>query len=158
MSSLPSYSPGTKAVIFDLIGTCTDWHSVILPALHAAPALPGLPPEAIDQLALDWRAGFFKELRDRFEAGQPTEDIDVTHRRVLNYLLLAKGIKPSDGWGNEVRTGLVESWHSQKGEILITSFQEFSRATSHTDARPARMAGRIRRDLQAQGEVYRVID
>lgn len=120
MPTPPVYSLGIKALIFDLIGTCTDWHSTILPALHAAPKTPALPPEAIDQLALDWRAGFFKEVRDRYEAGQPTEDIDVTHRRVLNYLLLRKGVKPSDGWDDDVRTDLVDRWHSQRGKILLT--------------------------------------
>jgi len=111
------YSPGTKALIFDFMGTCTDWHSSVLPALQAAPPLLGFSPESTAQLALDWRAGFFKEIQERYQAGQPTEDIDITHRRVLNYLLLAKGIKPSDGWNDEVRSRLVQSWHSQKGGV-----------------------------------------
>merc|ERR1711939_774045 len=30
--------PNLKAIVFDLMGTCCDWHSSILPALQASPA------------------------------------------------------------------------------------------------------------------------
>ena len=107
-------STHTKALIFDLMGTCCDWLSSILPALEAAPPLPALPRDKLRQFALSWRAGFFKEISIRFQAGQPVEDIDITHRRVLNYLLTAKGITPSH-WDDSVRVRLVEAWHTQQG-------------------------------------------
>ena len=46
----------------------------------------------------------------RYEAGQPVEDIDVTNRRVLNWLLLKRGVTPAM-WDDGVRKSLVESWH-----------------------------------------------
>lgn len=110
----PAPSSGPRALIFDLVGTCTDWYASILPALHSAPSIPLLPPSSLPTLAADWREGFFKEARMRYEARQPVEDIDVTHRRVLNWLLLARGVTPAM-WGEEIRERLVRAWHGQRG-------------------------------------------
>ena len=114
MSSATIAPSNPKALIFDLMGTCCDWYSSILPALQAAPAIPSLPTSELGQLAVDWRAGFFREVDTRRKAGQPLEDIDVTHRRVLNWLLLERGITPAQ-WNDEVRNELVRAWHVQKG-------------------------------------------
>ena len=113
MSQL-EYDPnsGPKALIFDLMGTCCDWKSSILPALQAAPSVSALPPNSLLGLATDWREGFFKEAANRYEARQPVEDIDVTHRRVLNWLLLARGITPAQ-WDDTVRSRLIQAWHVQ---------------------------------------------
>ena len=112
-----SNSPAVpKAIVFDLMGTCVDWYSSILPALERAPTIPALPAESLPQLAVDWRAGFFKETRVRREARQPIEDIDVTHRRVLNWLLLARGVTPAQ-WDDGVRNKLVAAWHEQIGGV-----------------------------------------
>ena len=50
----------------------------------------------------------------RREASQPVEDIDVTHRRVLNWLLLARGVTPAQ-WNDGVRNKLVGAWHEPRG-------------------------------------------
>ncbi|KAF1992517.1 haloacid dehalogenase [Aulographum hederae CBS 113979] len=100
--------PRPKAIFFDLMGTCLDWHSSILPAL------PGTSPEPshqdISQFALDWRQGFFDELHARFLRGDAQEDIDVTHRRVLDSLLEARNVD----WTEEERVRAVGSWHCMK--------------------------------------------
>ncbi|KAJ7130133.1 haloacid dehalogenase [Mycena epipterygia] len=97
------------AVIFDLMGTCTDWRSSILASLQQQK-----PQTTIDlpSLAAAWRAGFFKEIHRRFELGEPAEDIDITHRRVLDTLLEEAGIGFAT-WGEDVRQRLVDSWHNQ---------------------------------------------
>ena len=112
-TSITDSSSGPKVLFFDLIGTCVDWYSSILPALQAAPSIPALPPESLPDLAADWRQGFFKEARMRYEAGQPVEDVDVTHRRVLNWVLLARGVTPAM-WNDAVRVKLVQAWHVQE--------------------------------------------
>ncbi|KAJ6591113.1 haloacid dehalogenase [Mycena vulgaris] len=96
-----------SAVIFDLMGTCTDWKSSIVASLQNQPQ----PQTAVDlsRFAAAWRAGFFKEIHRRFELGEPTEDIDSTHRRVLDLLLEDAGI----GWDEDIRRSLVASWHNQ---------------------------------------------
>ncbi|CAD6589976.1 MAG: hypothetical protein ASARMPREDX12_004096 [Alectoria sarmentosa] len=114
MSAVSTSPAVPKAVVFDLMGTCVDWYSSILPALESAPSIPALPSESLPQLAADWRAGFFKEIRTRKEASQAVEDIDVTHRRVLNWLLLARGVTPAQ-WDDGVRNKLVGAWHEQTG-------------------------------------------
>ena len=116
MSAVSTSPAIPKAIVFDLMGTCVDWYSSILPALENAPAIPALPSESLPQLAADWRAGFFKETRVRRGASQPVEDIDVTHRRVLNWLLLARGVTPAQ-WDDGVRKKLVAAWHEPKGRI-----------------------------------------
>ena len=121
MGMTAPFSSGTKVLIFDLIGTCCDWYPSILSALQAAPSLPALPSTALRQFAIDWRAGFFKETDRRYQAGQSNEDIDITHRRVLNYLLLAKGVTPAQ-WDDNVRNGLVQAWHDQRGYLLVRVF------------------------------------
>jgi len=65
-------------------------------------------------LAIDWREGFFEEIHHRFQTGEPAEDIDVTHRRVLDRLLQERGVD-SQTWDDEVRDKLVQQWHNQIG-------------------------------------------
>ena len=105
-----------KAVVFDLMGTCTDWHSALLPSITALPPL--VPPLQLtpSDFLLQWRLGFFDEIHYRFQRGEPAEDIDVTHRRVLDRLL-----GEHKGWNNEQRDALVKGWHKQVGEYK--SFQ-----------------------------------
>ena len=100
-----------KAVVFDLMGTCTDWHSALLPTVTALPPLE--PPLEItpSDLLLQWRSGFFEEIHAQFERGDPAEDIDTTHRRVLDRILGKR-----EGWSGEQRDMLVRGWHEQVGE------------------------------------------
>ncbi|KAI5920076.1 HAD-like domain-containing protein [Camillea tinctor] len=71
-----------KAVFFDFMGTCLDWHS------SAVSALPRTISEvARSKLALDWRREFFDELHARSGQGLAPEDIDITHRRTLLRIL-----------------------------------------------------------------------
>ena len=68
-------------------------------------------------MATAWRAGFFQELHTRYEAGCPVEDIDTTHRRVLDGLLEGYGID-LDTWGDDIRNNLVHAWHQQQGTTV----------------------------------------
>ncbi|GAA5971889.1 hypothetical protein JCM11641_001558 [Rhodosporidiobolus odoratus] len=85
-----------QALVFDLMGTCLDWYTSLLPALQtassSAPTTSLQDPAALSQLALDWRQGFFEEIQARFDKGEEQEDIDCTHRRVLDRLLQEKGV------------------------------------------------------------------
>lgn len=103
-----------KVIFFDLMGTCCDWLSSLLPALHACPPISSLTPAEprLRELAIAWREGFFQEIHTRFNRGEPNEDIDITHRRVLDRLLEANGIG-NDMWNVSVRDKLVRQWHIQ---------------------------------------------
>jgi FMN phosphatase YigB (HAD superfamily) len=102
-----------KALIFDLMGTCCDWYSSIRPAMSST--LPSLSSTELSQLAADWRAGFFSEIHDRFQTKKPAEDIDLTHRRVLDRLLDERYVDLSM-CGTDAREILVARWHNQIGK------------------------------------------
>ncbi|KAI0383685.1 HAD-like protein [Hypomontagnella monticulosa] len=80
----------TKAVFFDFMGTCLDWHSGVIRALPAA-----IPELIRPMLALEWREEFFSELHSRSQQNLPPEDIDVTHRRTLLRILHSVGLDGS---------------------------------------------------------------
>lgn len=106
--------PPVKALIFDLMGTCLDWHSTVSPVLEDALASAGTGPTFN---ALSWRHAFFDEIHGRFKDGLPQEDIDDTHRRTLLALLRGRAMD------DDKIEACVNSWHSQTGEshILIHS-------------------------------------
>lgn len=112
-----------KAVFFDFMGTCLDWHSGVVRALPSA-----IPESTRSKLALDWREEFFSELHTRSQQGLPPEDIDITHRRTLLRLLSWEAYKgernhfvgldgstsvPPDGGTTAVPSieFAVQSWH-----------------------------------------------
>ncbi|EJU00169.1 haloacid dehalogenase [Dacryopinax primogenitus] len=114
MSSQPRPLP--QALIFDLVGTCTDWHTPILDLLRSQPLPTPLQSADLPQLAADWRAGFFREILASFEGGEQAEGVDIVHRRVLDRLLQEQGVGSGDdgmGWGEDVRQKLVIGWHEQ---------------------------------------------
>lgn len=53
--------PQIKAVLFDFMGTCLDWHSSIVAALPAS-----LSEEQRSEFALEWRQTYFDHVRDAF--------------------------------------------------------------------------------------------
>ncbi len=111
-----------KAIIFDLMGTCLDWKSSILPTLKQAISRTssGSQQHDVDDdagvIATRWREGFFDEIHARFEACEPPEDIDKTHARVLIRLL-----NNDERWGNYAGISdedvwlCVAAWHQQMG-------------------------------------------
>ncbi|KAJ7057085.1 haloacid dehalogenase [Mycena amicta] len=92
------------------MGTCTNWKSSIVACLQRQP--PTAQPVNLDSLAANWRAEFFKEIHRRFAQGEPTEDIDITHRRLLDSLLDEAGVDFAT-WDEDVRRNLVQQWHHQ---------------------------------------------
>ena len=111
-----------KALIFDLMGTCLDWHSSIATVLDQqmiklAQREQSNPPAVEDhsRLTLEWRQGFFDEIHARFNAGKDPEDIDETHRRVLQRLLDQVEWTRYARMSDEDREVCIRAWHSQSG-------------------------------------------
>jgi 2-haloalkanoic acid dehalogenase type II len=109
MSTLPTTSKTQiKAVLFDFMGTCLDWHSSILPILPSA-----LSQDAKSDFALEWRQAYFDANTARLRNGEQPEDIDITHQRtLLNLLDKHPDIKPL--FTEEVQEKAVSAWHHQK--------------------------------------------
>jgi 2-haloalkanoic acid dehalogenase type II len=103
------------------MGTCLDWHSSITPVLRkaldqAANAKDFIQPtnKEASNLALDWRQGFFNEIHARFEAGDPPEDIDTTHKRVLQRLLSEPKWERYVNMPDSAIDTCVAAWHRQQ--------------------------------------------
>ncbi|KAK4544371.1 hypothetical protein LTR36_004262 [Oleoguttula mirabilis] len=99
-----------KAVCFDFMGTCLDWHSSIVAILPDR-----LSETERSRLALEWRQRYFDANTERQATGQPPEDIDITHRRTLHELLS----RPEQAsvetlFTPEVVDVAVAAWHKQK--------------------------------------------
>src|SRR5271170_6861657 len=121
-----------KVLFVDLMGTCLDWHSSIIQALPADTFLPKADvgsgsgqSNPRSQFALRWRQGFFDEIYARFERREEQEDIDVTHRRVLDRLLDAGADANNNidaSWSEAQKLAAVNAWHSMRAWPDVTFF------------------------------------
>jgi 2-haloacid dehalogenase len=96
-----------KAVFFDFMGTCLDWHSSVVQAFP-----PAINKKAASDLALEWRKQYFIANNQRYLQGLAPEDIDITLARVLDQVLdQFPDAKPY--LNTNAKTRLIEAWHSQ---------------------------------------------
>jgi 2-haloacid dehalogenase len=100
--------PKIKAVFFDFMGTCLDWHSSVVQALPTA-----IPKDEASNFALEWRRQYFLETSKRVSENLHPEDIDITLARTLDALLnQSPDHKPH--FDTETRNQIIKAWHSQK--------------------------------------------
>ncbi|KAK0631275.1 haloacid dehalogenase [Immersiella caudata] len=79
---MPTRNPRIKAIFFDFMGTCLDWHTPVLSALPSS-----IPPSISSPLAITWRHTYFASNAARLAAKLPPEDIDITlHSTLLSTL------------------------------------------------------------------------
>jgi 2-haloalkanoic acid dehalogenase type II len=71
-----------KAVLFDFMGTCLDWHSGVIKVLPQS-----IAESERSKLALEWRQDYFDANAALLAASDPPENIDVTLRKTLDALL-----------------------------------------------------------------------
>lgn len=106
-------NPKIKAVLFDFMGTCLDWHSGTLAALPQS-----IPTKTRSDFALQWRQNYFDSNAERLAASLPPEDIDLTLRRTLDEMLKeerwADVCAGFDGLDDQeaVKQRIVNAWHS----------------------------------------------
>ncbi|OJK01541.1 hypothetical protein ASPACDRAFT_59228 [Aspergillus aculeatus ATCC 16872] len=100
-----------KAVFFDFMGTCLDWHTGVVQAMPAS-----IPAPAASQLALDWRRQYFLENEQRVRDHLAPEDIDLTLRRALG-VVLDRNPDYKTHLGElsdpDTTTQLIQAWHRQ---------------------------------------------
>ncbi|KAJ7782469.1 (S)-2-haloacid dehalogenase IVA [Mycena maculata] len=100
-----------KAVLFDFMGTCLNWHASITAALP-----PSLQPDDLrSRFALEWRQTYFDYNAARLAAGQPPEDIDISHRLTLHTLLATPEWSPHQPAFDDINVvdECVAAWHNQ---------------------------------------------
>ncbi|CEJ60088.1 Putative (S)-2-haloacid dehalogenase 4A [Penicillium brasilianum] len=96
-----------KAVFFDFMGTCLDWHSSVVQAFP-----PAINNKIASALALEWRKQYFIANNERYLQGLAPEDIDITLARVLDSVLdQFQDVKSQ--LDTNAKQRLVEAWHSQ---------------------------------------------
>ncbi|KAK1963499.1 haloacid dehalogenase [Colletotrichum sublineola] len=99
--------PKIKAVFFDFMGTCLNWHASVMESLPSS-----IPREEASKFALEWRRQYFIENTKRYHGGLQPEDIDITFARVLDNLL-EKFPEHATCFNPSVKARLIEAWHSQ---------------------------------------------
>lgn len=99
-----------KAIFFDFMGTCLDWHTSITAALPST-----IPESTRATFALEWRQAYFDYNAARLHAGQPPEDIDTSHRTTLHTLLATpawSALRPAFTSPDAIAR-CITAWHSQ---------------------------------------------
>ena len=95
-----------KAVFFDFMGTCLDWHSGAIGVLPQS-----IPESDRSKLALEWRHDYFDANAARLAANQPPEDIDITLLKTLE-ALLDKHPDHKYLFDEQTKDRCVSAWHS----------------------------------------------
>lgn len=95
-----------KAVFFDFMGTCLDWHTGVLSTFPQS-----LDKSVRSQLALEWRQRYFDSNTARLSADEPPEDIDLTLERTLRALLESYP-QYKDLFDSSTIARCVAQWHS----------------------------------------------
>jgi 2-haloacid dehalogenase len=100
--------PKIKAVFFDFMGTCLDWHSSVVEALPSK-----IPEKEASKLALEWRRQYFLEISNRVSQNLIPEDIDITLARTLE-VVLDQLPEHKPHFDDETKSKVIQAWHSQK--------------------------------------------
>ncbi|KAJ5872389.1 Haloacid dehalogenase type II [Penicillium soppii] len=100
--------PKIKAVFFDFMGTCLDWHGSVVKAL-----LPTITQEEASKLALEWRRQYFLENSNRVSQNLHPEDIDITLAHTLE-VVLDQSPEHQLLFDSEAKAKLIQAWHAQK--------------------------------------------
>ena len=95
-----------RAVFFDFMGTCLDWHSGAIKVLPQS-----IAESERSKLALEWRQDYFDTNAARLAAKQPPEDIDATLGKTLD-ALLEKHPENKALFDEHTKHQCVAAWHS----------------------------------------------
>lgn len=96
-----------KAVFFDFMGTCLDWHSSVVQSTPSS-----IPRAEASKLALEWRRRYFLENAERVRQELAPEDIDVTLARVLE-VVLDHFPHQKPHFDLDAKRRMVEAFHTQ---------------------------------------------
>jgi 2-haloacid dehalogenase len=89
----------TRALLFDVFGTCVDWRTGVI----RAAARHGLPPEVADA----WRAQYEPQLETVRSGARPWVNLDTLHRIGLDRVLADMDLELRE----RDRAALTRAWH-----------------------------------------------
>ncbi|KAI8652048.1 hypothetical protein LRP88_11045 [Fusarium phalaenopsidis] len=104
---MSSQNPKIKAVFFDFMGTCLDWHSSVVKSLP-----PAIPSAEASELALEWRKQYFVYNEQRVQQNLDPEDIDISLAQTLD-VIIDRFSDYKSHFDADVKTRLIEAWHTQ---------------------------------------------
>lgn len=107
ISIMPAPQTKFKAVFFDFMGTCLDWHSSVTQSLP-----PSISQAEASKFALEWRRQYFIENDKRFRQNLQPEDIDNTLFRTLE-AILSQSSHQGSYFDANTKKRMVGAWHSQ---------------------------------------------
>jgi 2-haloalkanoic acid dehalogenase type II len=100
--------PRIKAIFFDFMGTCLDWHTGVLSTLPQS-----IPSSTRSDFALHWRQAYFDSNASRLAVGLPPEEIDITLLSTLKSTIQADRYKQYiDLFNDSMLKECVNIWHS----------------------------------------------
>ncbi|TGO26971.1 hypothetical protein BPAE_0050g00610 [Botrytis paeoniae] len=110
--------PKIRAILFDFMGTCLNWHASLLPHLPPLPSHPSYPPSLASKIQSDfllqWRQSYFNTNTLRISHNLPVENIDLTHLSTLETLLLTPAYSSwSPSFTPPIKDSLIQAWHHQ---------------------------------------------
>jgi 2-haloalkanoic acid dehalogenase type II len=114
-----------KAVFFDFMGTCLDWHTGAINVLPQS-----ISESERSKLALEWRQDYFDSNTARIAANEPPENIDVTLRKTLD-ALLEKHPEHKHLFNDRTKHQCVTAWHSMPAWPEVPSAIEQVKAAGY---------------------------
>jgi 2-haloacid dehalogenase len=97
----------TKALLFDVFGTCVDWFGSVSAALSKV--ADELNPDArVSDFTLAWRQAYFDGMAEVRAGNMPWRKVDEIHREALDRLLIEYGL---DQLTEQQRIQLNLIWH-----------------------------------------------
>jgi len=120
-AKVPASLKPITALVFDVIGTCTDWHTIVSETIRkhsqstssgsSSQTPPSVEGEWASMFAHHWRAAFFALIPDLAAKGQMISGEEV-YRRTLRQVMEKFSVT---GWNEEVQQELLGSWKLAKG-------------------------------------------
>ncbi|CAI6342041.1 unnamed protein product [Periconia digitata] len=99
-----------KAILFDFMGTCLDWHTSVLSSLP-----PSLPPSSASSLALHWRHQYFSLNRARLSQNLTIAPFDTVLASALTNTLASPAFAHlSTHFDETAKKNAIRAFHVQK--------------------------------------------
>ncbi|KAM7203879.1 haloacid dehalogenase [Rhypophila sp. PSN 637] len=137
MSSIQEPSPKIKAIFFDFMGTCLNWHASVSATLPRF-----LSEREASDLALEWRRQYFISNQNRLSQNLAPEDIDITLFRTLQKVVNEHQTLSADQKGSfdfsqsetsNVKS-MIKAWHNQPAwEDVSPALSSFRAEFPHLD-------------------------
>ena len=142
-----------KAVLFDFMGTCLDWHASVLTAFP-----PSIQQAEASSLALKWRQQYFDLNRVRVENKQPVQSFDVTLARALDLVLGNDFSHLASHFDSTSRQRAVRAFHTQKAWPDVLPAMQSLRSAGLETFVHANGSTRLQLDIVASSGLSSVFD